>query len=965
MNQTKSFAILERDIDLLDSMLYEVLFTHGGLELVSKAKKIMTLAKALRWPANDGLNIQEMDDPGTNNADINNTETNAEINAEIAALSFAQRQDVIRAFTAFFHLLNVAEQNHRIRRNLSYELEDTKISQPFSIENAIVNLKEAGYSAEDIKEAIPHLSIRLIVTAHPTETTKRAILDIKKRLSRRLKELDNPYLTEKEANFIKENILNEITILWQSNELSHQKPSVLDEVKGGLYYFDKTFFDVLPDIHREMRVSLLKHFPDHEWRIPNFLRFGSWIGGDRDGNPFVTHDITWKTIEHQRELIIKKYLQVFDYLIDRYSYCTTRINISEDLTNLVNEKEDKYLTDTQKWSIDTEMYRRALSFMRHRLTQVGKTEIGYKNPEEILQELRIIRESLKQHLPTHDELRRINRVIRQFELFGFHLASLEVRNHSGEHEGAINEILAKVNIAKDYATLSEEEKQEKLTGVLTDPRPLLLSGEGYSEKTQEVIATFKTIKRAHDEFGAIAIPTYLISMTQAPSDLLEVLVLAKEVGLYYLHPSGNITTTLKIAPLFETIGDLNASVETMRKVFETPIYRHHLALLGNYQEVMVGYSDGSKDGGTLTANWKIYKAQIDINQLAKEYGIHVEFFHGRGGSLGRGGGALNRSIASQPPQTVINGVKITEQGEVLSSRYLLTEIAHRNLEQAASTLLETVTTTLKASKEETPVYIKPHWIESMDEISMTAFAKYRSLVFEDADLFEYYNDVSPLKNFANLNIGSRPMHRVLKPSFTSLRAIPWVFGWMQNRQLIPGWYAAGTALQAFADGDNLDNLRTMYKEWPLFTAIINNLHTALMQADMQIAKAYIPLAKNQEAARRIFANIQDEYAKTKKIVLLISEADELLEHYPLFRESMLFRIPHISPLNFLQVELLKALHGSGPNRSGPNGSESNRSESNGSGLNGNNQLSEEDERKLITQILLTINGIIAGLRNTG
>ena len=914
MNQTKAFALLERDIDLLDSMLYEVLFSHGGLELVSRAKRIMTLAKA----------------------------NHAEVITEIAALEFYQRQDIIRAFTAFFHLLNVAEQNHRIRRNLSYELEDAKISQPFSIENAIANLKEAGYSANDIKDAIPHLSIRLIITAHPTETTKRAILDIKKRLSRRLKELDNPYLTEKDINFIKENILNEITILWQSNELSYQKPSVLDEVKGGLYYFDNTFFDVLPDIHREMRISLLKHFPEDDWRIPNFLRFGSWIGGDRDGNPFVTHDVTWNTLELQRELIITKYLEVFDYLINRYSYCTTRIRVSDDLIQLVEDKEDMYLADNEKWQVETEIYRRALVFMRYRLTQIGKTDAGYKKPVEILQELKIIRESLKQHLPTHDELRRINRVIRQFELFGFHLASLEVRNHSGEHEVAISEILAKVNIAKDYAALSEEEKQDKLTNVLTDPRPLLLSGEGYSDKTREVIATFKTIKRAHDEFGPIAIPTYLISMTQAPSDLLEVLVLAKEVGLYYLHPNGNITTTLKIAPLFETIGDLQSSLETMRKVFETPIYRHHLNLLNNYQEVMVGYSDGSKDGGTLTANWKIFKAQIDITRLAKDFCVHVEFFHGRGGSLGRGGGALNRSIASQPPQTAVNGVKITEQGEVLSSRYLLTEIAHRNLEQAASTLLETVTTTLKASKSKKPVYVNPDWIESMDEISETAFAKYRSLVFEDEDLFEYYNDVSPLKNFANLNIGSRPMHRVVKPSFTSLRAIPWVFGWMQNRQLIPGWYAAGTALASFASSKvgNLEKLRKMYKEWSFFTAVINNLHTALTQADMQIAKVYIPLAKNKEAAKRIFANIENEYAKTKEIILQIAEAEELLDYYPRFQESMQFRIPHISPLNFLQVELLKALRE-------------------------DNDRNEEEERELITQILLTINGIIAGLRNTG
>jgi len=891
---TNAIALLNRDIELLNEMLEEILRTHGGQALIDKVNKIRALAKA--WSPDETLGATE-----------------ADVRAEIAALNFTVRQDVIRAFTAFLHLADVAEQNNRIRRNLSYKMEDTKTSQPLSIENAIVNLKEAGYNAEDIKEAIPHLSIRLIITAHPTESTKRSILDVKKRLSLRLKELDNPVLTEKETVFIKENILNEIAILWQSNELSNRKPGVLDEVKNGLYYFDKTFVDVLPDIHRELEISLRKHFPDEKWKIPNFLRFGSWIGGDRDGNPFVTHDITWQTLKLQRELIIAKHLDAFDYLINRYSYCITRIKISDDLIELIESKEDMYLADNQKWPVKTEMYRRALTFMRYRLTQVGISDAGYKNPDELLQELRIIRESLGRHLPSNDELRRINRLIRQIELFGFHLASLEVRNHSGEHEAAMCEILAKVNITQDYASLSEERKLAALNYVLTDPRPLLLSGESYGEKTREVIATFKTIKRAHDAYGAVAIPTYIISMTQSASDLLEVLVFAKEVGLYYLHPDGSVTSTLKIAPLFETIGDLTAGQAIMQQMFELPIYKQHLALLNDYQEIMVGYSDGSKDGGTLTANWKIYKTQIEVNRLAKEYGIHVEFFHGRGGSLGRGGGALNRSIVSQPPQTSINGVKITEQGEVLSTRYLLPEIAFRNLEQATSTLLETVTTALKTSTSDDCVHHEPYWIDSLDEISRAAFAKYRSLVFEDEHLFAYYNDVSPLKNFANLNIGSRPMHRVANPSFTSLRAIPWVFGWMQNRQFVPGWYAAGTGLETFANAKsgNLEIMRKMYRDWPLFTAIINNLHAALVKADMQIAKAYIPLAKNQEAAKRIFASIEEEYARTKAIVLRISETDELLAHFPLDRESALHRTQHIDPLNFLQADLLKALYGNG------------------------------------------------------
>ncbi|MCL2250008.1 MAG: phosphoenolpyruvate carboxylase [Oscillospiraceae bacterium] len=916
-------APFNRDIELLDNMLEEILFTHGGEELVNRVKKIRELAKA--WRTEETPNVDK-----------------AEIKACIASLDTPVRQDVIRAFSAFLILVDVAEQNSRIRIDIRHGLEDTKTDQPYSLENTIVKLKDAGYSAADIKEAIAHLSMRLIITAHPTESTKRTILDIKKRLSLKLRELDNPYLAEKEVEFIKEEILNEIAILWQSNELSNRKPGVLDEVKSGLYYFDQTFFDILPEVHRNMRISLSKHFPNEKWVIPNFLRFGSWIGGDRDGNPFVTHDITWKTLQLQRELIIKKYLEAFDYLINRYSYCTTRIHVSDELINMVSEKEGKYLRDDQKWQVETEMYRRALTFMRYRVTQTGISADGYKSSDELLAELRTIRISLKSHLPSHDELMRINTIIRQVELFGFHLASLEVRNHSGEHEAAMDEILEKVNIAKNYTELSEEEKQAALTHVLSDPRPLLLRGESYSEKTNEIIATFKTIKQAHDDFGAVSTPTYIISMSKAPSDILEVLVFAKEVGLYYLHPDGNVTTTLKIAPLFETIEDLTTCRATMQKMFEVPIYRHHLKLLGDYQEIMVGYSDGSKDGGTLAANWKIYKAQLEMVKLAKEYGIHVEFFHGRGGSLGRGGGELTRSIVSQPPQSAVNGFKVTEQGEVLSNRYLLAETGCRKLEQAAATLLETVVTTLKASKENDLAGLDPCFIESLDEIADVAFSKYRSLVYEDDDLFEYYNDVSPLKNFANLNIGSRPMHRVANPSFFSLRAIPWVFGWMQNRQLIPGWYAAGTGLETFANAkpENLEIMQKMYNQWPLFAAMINNLHAALMKADMQIATAYIPLAKNEKAAERIFSNIGEEYKITKEIALRISEDDELLAHFPFDRESALHRAPHIDPLNLLQAELMRELYRNG-------------------------EVSEAQEQELLTQLLLTINGIVAGLRNTG
>ena len=950
----QNLSLLTKDIKLLSDILSDILLAHGGGKLFRTVETIKNLSKIARFEES--------------------SEAYHKLRIEIAKLNGEERQDVIRALATYFHLVNIAEQNHRIRRNRQYKLEGTKTIQPFSIESTILNLKESGFTSEDIKQALPYLCLELIMTAHPTEASKRQVLEIQKRLVLLLKELDNLVLTENEIELIKENILNEVVTIWQTNELHGKKPTVAEEVKSGLYYFDQTLFEVLPDVHYELEMNLQKHFPEEAWKIPNFLRFGSWIGGDRDGNPNVTHNTTWQTLESQRNLILKKYLEVVDNLIDRYTYCTTRIKVSPALI-LIAKEEDKYLDQYEKWPVETEIYRRALTLMRYRLTQTGSSKDGYQSPDDLLKEIKIIRDSLKLHLPAYDELRRIDRFIRQISLFGFHLASLEVRNHSGEHEIAITEILAKINITKHYPSLSEAEKTATLYNALIDPRPMLLVNESYSETTNEVIATFKTIKRAHDEFGPIAIPIYLISMTHSASDLLEVLVLAKEVGLYCLHPDGYITSTLNIAPLLETIDDLTAGKIIMRKMFEMPIYRHHLELLGNKQEVMLGYSDSSKDGGPLTAHWKLYQAQIEISELASEYGIHIKFFHGRGGSLGRGGAPLNKCILSQPVQTVLSGIKITQQGEVLASRYLLRDIAMRNLEQATSTLLQTVVSSLKISTTENPVYQEQYWLDILNEISETSLKKYRQLVFEYDDFFDYYSEVSPLNEIGALHLGSstnhaphevelatwhksnlttpssrswalnngsRPMRRQNKPSFEGLRAIPWVFSWMQNRQLLPGWYAAGTGLHVFAEKDprNLDMMRALYKEWSFFTTIIDNLHMALMKADMKAAEAYIPLATNQEAARIIFGIIREEFAKTKKMVLLISQTSELLEHFPRIKESIHYRSPTVDPLHYLQVDLLKE-------------------------LNATNEFDNKLKKELLSQTLLTIVGIAAGLRNTG
>lgn len=907
---------LRRDVKLLGQMLGEILVNHVGTELFDKVEKIRMMCKSLR---------NEYD-----------KEIYLDLKEEIANLSSPMRRQIIRAFSMYFHLINAAELNHRIRRRRQYHLQDDKNVQPASIESAVLSLKENNIDVEIIQNVLNSLSLELVITAHPTEATKRSILEIQKRIADILKNLDHPLLTNRERKNLEESLYDEVMILWQTDELRHHKPTVLDEVRNGLYYFDQTLFDVLPEIHHELEACLEKNYSQTLWEVPNFLRFGSWIGGDRDGNPNVTHEVTWETLNRQRRLVVKKYKEVLVDLMKRYSHSTTRVEVSEELLQFLEEKEEQYLTNDKKWPVKTEAYRRVFALIIERVKQVGKSDIGYKSADELLEDLFVIKRSLNQRHPAAHVLKTIKKLIRQVQLFGFHLATLDIRNHSGEHEAAITEILRKVHISENYAGLSEEDKIQVLQNILLDPRPLLLLNEDYSTETQEMIKVFQMIKNAHEDFGKRSISVYLVSMTKSPSDLLEVLVLAKEAGIYRLHVDGTVESHLHVAPLLETIDDLTAGPKIMETLFEMPVYRSHLQRMGDQQEIMLGYSDGSKDGGTLTANWKLYKAQIEIHEMAKRYQIGLKFFHGRGGSLGRGGGPLNKSILSQPAETIGDGVKITEQGEVLSSRYLLEDIAYRSLEQATSTLLKTAT---HVSKDADQGHLRDEsWELAIEEISGEAYSKYQSLVFGDPDFLIYFNEATPLRELADLNIGSRPMSRKNRGRFEDLRAIPWVFAWTQSRQLLPAWYAAGTGLENFASksAQNLFLLQQMYEKWPFFQSTIDNLQMALMKADITTAKEYLTLVEDQTIAERIFTNILEEFERTKTILLKITGDQELLDHTPNIQESVHRRNPYVDPLNFLQVELIKELR---------------------------NQ--EDLDEELLTQVLLTISGISAGLRNTG
>ncbi|WP_088104545.1 phosphoenolpyruvate carboxylase [Halalkalibacter urbisdiaboli] len=911
-----SSSLLRNDVKKLGNILGEILVHHGGISLFNKVEEIRETTKNLRKDYNE--------------------EAYKKLKEEISNLKPPIRQQVIRAFSIYFHLVNIAEQNHRIRRRRQYQLQEDGVIQPVSIESAVKSVKENNYSNDEIQKVLNDLSIELIITAHPTEATKRTVLEIQKRISTILQEFDNPRLTKKERKKLDESLFNEVTSLWQTDELRHRKPTVLDEVKNGLYYFNETLFEVLPDIHQELEDQLEDYYPDSKYNVPNFLHFGSWIGGDRDGNPNVTPEVTWETLLLQRKLVVKKYEQAIVDLMKRFGQSTSRVDINEKLIASVEQDEANYMEKGEAWQVEAEVYRRKFAIILKRLRHVGKSAAGYKKAEELLNDLILIKESAEEHQPSNRKLKTIRKLIRQVQLFGFHLATLDIRNHSGEHESAIAEILKVVDITEDYASLPEEEKIRILKDVLSDPRPIMLLEEDYSKETQEIFKVFQMIKKAHTEFGQRSIQVYLVSMTQSSSDLLEVLVLAKEAGIYRLHADGKVESNLNVAPLLETIDDLVAGPKIMKTLFEMDVYRNHIKERGDHQEIMLGYSDGSKDGGTLTANWKLFKAQQEIHEMARDFNIGLKFFHGRGGSLGRGGGPLNRSILSQPAETLGDGVKITEQGEVLSSRYLLGDIAYRNLEQAASALLEA---SARASRKlENGDLLNKAWEKAMEEISSYSLKKYQSLVFGDEDFLTYFKQATPLGELAALNIGSRPMSRKGSQRFEDLRAIPWVFAWTQSRQMLPAWFAAGTGLESFATKSegNLQLLQEMYKKWPFFQSTINNLQMALMKADLTTAKEYIHLVEDQTIAERIFTNISDEYKRTKDILLKISGNKELLDHTPNIQETVYRRNPYVDPLNFLQVDLIQKMRNS-----------------------------EEKSEEILTEVLLTISGVAAGLVNTG
>jgi phosphoenolpyruvate carboxylase len=913
--------LLRRDIRFLGHILGEVLVHQGGNDLLDVVERIREMSKSLR--AHYVIEIYD------------------EFKKTISSLDPEIRHQVIRAFAIYFQLVNIAEQNHRIRRKRDYERSSGESVQPGSIESIVQELKNTNIPYSEVQEILKAISLELVMTAHPTEAMRRAVLDINLRISDDMMKLDNPNLTYREREQLREKLLGEVLNLWQTDELRDRKPTVIDEVRNGLYYFDETLFDVLPEVYHELERCLNKYYPEDKWHVPSFLKFGSWIGGDRDGNPSVRANVTWETLGLHRQLALQKYEEILRESLAHMSFSKNIVNVSEALIDSIQCDREAMGNVQDVWRNEKEPYRIKTTYMIEKIHNTGNASVSsaqkYNSPEEFIQDLQVMEASLRAHFADYVADKYIKKLIRQVELFGFHLAALDIRQHSKEHENAMTEILAKMGITPDYSKLSEDEKISLLTNVLNDPRPITSTYLDYTDGTKECLDVYRTVGRAQKEFGRNCINSYLISMTQGASDMLEVVVFAKEAGLYRRESDGTVTSTVQSVPLFETIDDLHAAPGIMSTLLAIPAYRDSLDPETQMHEIMLGYSDSNKDGGVITANWELRMALQDITEAAKKFGVKLKFFHGRGGALGRGGMPLNRSILAQPVETLGGGIKITEQGEVLSSRYSLQGIAYRSLEQATFALI----TASKLSRSPQRHPLEEKWENIMRGISEQAQTKYQDLIFRDEDFLTFFKESTPLPEIGELNIGSRPSKRKNSDKFEDLRAIPWVFSWTQTRYLLPAWYAAGTGLQSFAQGNesNLAVLKEMYEDWSFFRTMIDNLQMALAKADLLIAKEYGSLVKESAIAERIFNLIKDEYELTSSIILQITGQQEILDNVPVIQESIKLRNPYVDPLSYMQVELLTELRA----------------------LRENNG----DDAILLREVLLTINGIAAGLRNTG
>ncbi len=840
---------------------------------------------------------------------------------------------VVRAFSFFSQLLNIAEDQHHNRRRRAHLIAGSAPKEG-SMVLALGRARDAGVTTGQIAGFFRDALISPVLTAHPTEVQRKSILDCQLEIARLLTERDRVQLVPQEQERNEDALRRVILTLWQTRILREMRLTVNDEIDNGLSYYRYTFLRQLPLLYGEVEDLLAAEGIDAA--VGNVLCPGSWIGGDRDGNPFVNHEVMRHALIRQSSTAMDFYFEELHSLGSELSQSLRIVETTPELEQLAARSPD--VSEHRR----DEPYRRALTGIYARLSATSRLldhhvpdrrAIGeakpYQDSAEFSADLEVLAQSLVRNGSGRVARGRLRQMQRAAGIFGFHLAPLDMRQHSGVHEEVVAQLFAKGAHREGYSTLKETERRFWLLEELKLPRLLRSPYLSYSPEVEKELAILDTAAELHRRFGAQAMPNYIISKADGVSDLLEVALMLKEVGL--LRPGEQPRLELNIIPLFETIADLRACGPIMDQLFATPYYRALLESRGNFQEVMLGYSDSNKDGGFLTANWELYKAEVELVKVFARHGIKLRLFHGRGGTVGRGGGPSYQAVLAQPPGSVAGQIRITEQGEVIASKYSDPDIGRHNLERMIAATFEA--TLLKPSGTEQAAYL-----EILEEMSATAFAAYRKLVYETPGFLQFFRTATPIAEIADLNVGSRPASRKKTDRIEDLRAIPWVFSWSLSRIMLPGWYGFGTAVEemlARRGEEGLALLREMYRDWPFFRALLSNMDMLLSKSDFSIASRYAELVNDIELRERVFTMIEDEWRRTLRHLLTITGQNEVLETNQALLRSLRNRSPYIDPLNHLQVELLRRY------RAG------------------------ETEDRIKRAILLTINGIAAGLRNSG
>ena len=919
-----------------------------------------------------------------------------EISEIVNAMDLAESISAARAFSLYFQLVNILEQRVEEDRyiqsftNQSIEISEDKLdpfAPPLARQNAPVTFRELfkrlrklNVPPGRLEELLQEMDIRLVFTAHPTEIVRHTIRHKQRRVANLLQQIQSEkYLTEEETNSLKLQLKEEIRLWWRTDELHQFKPSVLDEVDYALHYFQQILFNAMPQLRRRISSALIENYPDVQVPSQSFCTFGSWVGSDRDGNPSVTPEITWRTACYQRQLMLERYITAISNLRDQLSVSMQWSQVSPSLLESLETDRVKFpeIYEARATRYRSEPYRLKLSYMleKLRLTQERNNLLAqtgwkvslesesesnaidfnddryYRSVDEFTNDLELIKNSL---ITTDLSCEALNTLLTQVHIFGFSLASLDIRQESTRHSEALEELTNYLAMPIPYEKMSQEEKKNWLITELNTKRPLIPNNGSWSQATEETFAVFKMVKRLQEEFGSRICHSYVISMSHNVSDLLEVLLLAKEMGL--IDQSKN-TSQLLIVPLFETVEDLKRAPKVMDELFNLDFYRSYLPKVGEQhkplQELMLGYSDSNKDSGFLSSNWEIHRAQIALQNLSIRNGILLRLFHGRGGSVGRGGGPAYQAILAQPSGTLLGRIKITEQGEVLASKYSLPELALYNLETVTTAVIQNslVNNRLDAT---------PEWNALMGRLADSSRSHYRALVHENPDLLTFFQEVTPIEEISKLQISSRPARRKKgAKDLSSLRAIPWVFGWTQSRFLLPSWFGVGTALskELTLDPKQIELLRMLHQRWPFFRMLISKVEMTLSKVDLEVAKYYVDTLgskENCQSFNSIFETISKEYTLTKNLILKITGNNQLLETDNDLRASVELRNKTIIPLGFLQVSLLKRLR---DQKRQPPISEFLHEKT--------NSTRAYSRSELLRGALLTINGIAAGMRNTG